>query len=222
VTAKFAANVDWSLEIQDVSSNTVRYVTGSGGSMSFNWDGTGTNGITIPDGLYSYVLTAQTNGAPLQGGGGAEGGGAPPSPMMAALASGETSYFAEPPPMPPVKKDGIWYSWEEIFGPLPPIEVKIPETVQNLFLKSLEALAGQLPGSSIAIAPENFGGQNMMFAGATQATKAPNASRGSESRTSLALLEFATRPTQGVFSPKPRELGGHHHYRFMLRLMACP
>ncbi len=75
--------------------------------MSFNWDGTGTNGITIPDGLYSYVLTAQTNGAPLQGGGGAEGGGAPPSPMMAALASGETSYFAEPPPMPPVKKDGI-------------------------------------------------------------------------------------------------------------------
>ncbi len=142
--------------------------------MAFDWDGTGTNGTTIPDGLYTYLLTAQTNGAALQGGGGGGGGGSPPSPMMAAMAAGETSYFVEPPPMPPVKKDGKWYSWDEIYGPLPPIEVKIPESVQERFLQSLQIQAGFGAATSLMVSSPDFGGgQNMMFAGATQATRAP-------------------------------------------------
>jgi hypothetical protein len=62
VTAVFAANVNWTLEIQDVNTNDVIYASGSGTSMEYDWDGNGTNGITIPDGLYTYLLTVQTNG----------------------------------------------------------------------------------------------------------------------------------------------------------------
>ncbi len=62
VTATFAANCDWTLQIQDVNSNTVRTATGSGSSMEFDWDGTGDGGTNIPDGVYNYVISAQTNG----------------------------------------------------------------------------------------------------------------------------------------------------------------
>lgn len=62
VTAAFTANVDWTLNIIDESSNTVRTVTGSGISLQFSWDGTGDGGTSIPDGIYYYSITAQTNG----------------------------------------------------------------------------------------------------------------------------------------------------------------
>lgn len=62
VSAVFAANVNWTLQIQDESTNTVRTVTGSGVSMQYNWDGTGDGGTNIPDGVYTYLISAQTNG----------------------------------------------------------------------------------------------------------------------------------------------------------------
>jgi len=62
VTATFAANCDWTLQIQDVNSNTVRNASGSGMSMTFDWDGTGDGETNIPDGVYSYFISAQTNG----------------------------------------------------------------------------------------------------------------------------------------------------------------
>ena len=62
VSAVFTANCDWTLEIQNASTNTVRYVTGSGSSMLFNWDGMGTNGANLPAGVYTYFLSVQTNG----------------------------------------------------------------------------------------------------------------------------------------------------------------
>ena len=62
VTATFAANCNWTLQIQDANSNAVRTVTGSGTSLNFAWDGTGDGGIDIPDGIYSYQISAQTNG----------------------------------------------------------------------------------------------------------------------------------------------------------------
>lgn len=65
VKAVFAANVDWTLLIKDVDSNTVRTATGSGGSMRFDWDGKGNGGTNIPPGVYYYYVSAQTNGAPL-------------------------------------------------------------------------------------------------------------------------------------------------------------
>jgi hypothetical protein len=62
VTASFAANCDWTLQIQDVNSNTVCNASGSGTSMTFDWDGTGDGETNIPDGTYTYFISAQTNG----------------------------------------------------------------------------------------------------------------------------------------------------------------
>jgi hypothetical protein len=67
VSAVFAANSDWTLNITDASSNTVRTATGSGTSMLFNWDGTGTGETNLPAGIYYYYITAQTNGLAPQG-----------------------------------------------------------------------------------------------------------------------------------------------------------
>lgn len=66
VTATFAANCDWMLQIIDDSSNVVRVVTGSGNSLQFDWVGTGDGGTSIPDGVYYYAISAQTNGLALQ------------------------------------------------------------------------------------------------------------------------------------------------------------
>jgi Family of unknown function (DUF6345)/FlgD Ig-like domain/Bacterial Ig domain len=99
VTAIFAANVNWTLQIQDVNTNTVLTVTNSGGSMSYTWDGTGQGGTNLPVGTYTYLITAETNGAALSsvsvGGGG--GGSGPPSPD-----------FARAPVLPPMPT--IWYA----------------------------------------------------------------------------------------------------------------
>jgi hypothetical protein len=62
VTASFAASVGWTLEIQDDNSNDVRVVTGSGTSMEFDWDGTDSNNVPVPNGLYWYYLSADTSG----------------------------------------------------------------------------------------------------------------------------------------------------------------
>lgn len=62
VTATFAANCNWTLQIQDVNSNTVRNASGSGNSMTFDWDGTGDDETNIPDGVYTYFISAATNG----------------------------------------------------------------------------------------------------------------------------------------------------------------
>lgn len=61
VSAAFATSVDWTLQIIDESSNAVRAVTGSGTSLQFGWDGTGDGSANIPDGVYYYVISAQTN-----------------------------------------------------------------------------------------------------------------------------------------------------------------
>ncbi|MGH7954045.1 MAG: Ig-like domain-containing protein, partial [Limisphaerales bacterium] len=83
VTATFAANSDWTLQIIDESSNAVRTVTGSGNSLTFDWDGTGDGETNIPDGVYHYVISAETNGEAdelISGGSSGSSGGSPPSP----------------------------------------------------------------------------------------------------------------------------------------------
>jgi hypothetical protein len=103
VTAIFAANCNWTLDIVDISSNVVLTTTGSGGSMSYNWDGTGSGGTNLPNGIYYYYITAQTNGQPLgSGGGGTNGGGGsgPPSGDFASPGSpsnaGASELWAQP------------------------------------------------------------------------------------------------------------------------------
>lgn len=121
--ANFALYADWTLILTNDSGVTVRTVAGTGYGMVFFWDGTGDGGVTLPAGPYGAVLTAAQSSSP------------PPSapeistPMSEALAAGKTSYFVESPPMPPVKTNGVWVPWEEVYGPLPLIEVQIPQSV---------------------------------------------------------------------------------------------
>ena len=66
VSAVFAVNCNWTLNIVDVYSNVVQTATGSGTSMLYNWDGT-SGGTNLPNGLYYYYISAQTNGLAPQG-----------------------------------------------------------------------------------------------------------------------------------------------------------
>jgi hypothetical protein len=61
VSAVFPLNSDWTLNIVDIYSNVVQTASGSGMSMFYNWDGT-SNGSSLPNGIYYYYITAQTNG----------------------------------------------------------------------------------------------------------------------------------------------------------------
>ncbi len=182
VTAAFAANVDWTLEIIDEDSNPVRTVTGSGVSLEYDWDGTGDGGTNIADGVYYYVITAQTNGQAFMSGGSSGGGeGSPPSlssfasletpaeswyPTSAkeAMMAGLTSYFLPPPPFPPVEINGKWFKWEEVFGPQPLTEVQIPLQTQEKFLAALEGFESMESSS---------GGATAYSGSASQSTTAP-------------------------------------------------
>lgn len=64
VNAVFAANCDWTLQIEDVFSNVVRTVTGNGTNMSVAWDGMDDNEAVIPNGVYYYYISAETNDPP--------------------------------------------------------------------------------------------------------------------------------------------------------------
>jgi hypothetical protein len=190
VSAVFAANVNWTLQIQDVSSNTVRSATGSGTSMHLDWDGNGNGGTILPAGAYTYLLSAQTNGQPLssdsgQGPGGdnspppgleaassamtdSSGEGSYPTSARGAVAAGLGSYFVTPPPMPPIslKVNGVWtvIPWEDVYGPQPLVEVPVPPRVQAKLLQS-SALGDFTPEDQPGVA--GFGGPS------AQATRGP-------------------------------------------------
>ncbi len=93
VSAVFAANSDWTLNITDASSNTVRTTTGSGTSMLYNWDGTGTGETNLPNGIYYYYITAQTNGLSPQG---LSGGSGLSSSSSASASSQAAELWAMP------------------------------------------------------------------------------------------------------------------------------
>lgn len=86
VSAVFAANCDWTLNITDLASNIVKTATGSGTSMVFNWDGTGTGGTNLSAGIYYYYITAQTNGLAPKGLSGDGSGGNPPAPAYTSAS----------------------------------------------------------------------------------------------------------------------------------------
>lgn len=79
VSAVFALDSDWTLNVVDAFSNVVFTTNGSGISMNYNWDGNGTGGVSLPAGIYFYYIDAATNGLTpdvVLGG----GGSSPPSP----------------------------------------------------------------------------------------------------------------------------------------------
>lgn len=161
VSAVFAANVNWTLQIQDASSNTVRTATGSGGSMAFNWDGTANGGTNLPVGNYTYLITAQTNGQSLMSEDYSGGDtNTPPEPGMMstassasdqsaqgwyptsakqAVAAGWEFYYLRPPPMPPVRTNGVWLPWEDVFGPQPLIQVPVSLAARKSYSGRLSA-----------------------------------------------------------------------------------
>jgi hypothetical protein len=98
VSAVFAANCDWSLNVINASSNVVRTATGSGPTLLFNWDGNDGTDTAVPAGVYHYVIAAQRNGQPykVQGSGGGTDTNGPPSPMFASRAE-STELYALPP-----------------------------------------------------------------------------------------------------------------------------
>jgi hypothetical protein len=90
ISAIFAANVVWTLNIEDVFSNVVFTTTGSGTSMQFNWDGNGTGETNLPTGIYYNYITAETNGdsdSIVSDGSDDSGGSGVPSPAFASSVS---------------------------------------------------------------------------------------------------------------------------------------
>jgi hypothetical protein len=170
ITAKFSAYSSWTLEIRDEFNTLVRSGSGTGNTMDFAWNGRDNSGFNLPDGEYQFAVNAtETTPPPAPPPGG--GGGGPPAPTgsfaMAAgaglgdnlpttpwqaLLAGMDTYFTVPPPMPPVKKDGKWLSWEEAFGPVPPMEVKLSgKRIEQL-------LAADAANAAILSGPEGAGG----------------------------------------------------------------
>ena len=127
VSAVFAANVDWTLQIRDNYSNLVRTATGSGTSMLFNWDGQGDGETNIPAGVYYYYISAQTNGQAYQnagsGGDSSGGSGGPPSPSFASASTGETADSTE-----------LWAMPADGSGPAVPFAIYPPGFDTNDFL----------------------------------------------------------------------------------------
>ena len=80
-----------------------------------------------------------------------------PSPMTAlslagyptsaeeALSHGLTSYFVASPPYPPIVTNinGTWVTipWEQVYGPIPAIEIQIPKSEQETYLKAAAGFA---------------------------------------------------------------------------------
>jgi hypothetical protein len=98
VTAAFAANCNWTIQVQDENSNVVRSASGSGISMSWDFDGYDSNGALLQPALYWYVLAAQTNGllSQISSGGGSGGPGGPPMPSLASTMADSMELFAMP------------------------------------------------------------------------------------------------------------------------------
>lgn len=103
VSAYFALDSDWTLNIVDVNTNIVFSTNGSGTLMAYNWDGNGNGGTNLPSGIYYYYISASTNGGTGgSGGGGGGGGSGPPSPdfesgrSLSAAAATPTELWAQP------------------------------------------------------------------------------------------------------------------------------
>lgn len=160
ITAKFEAYSTWTLEIKDEFNSTVRNASGTGATMLFDWDGLDDNGADLPNGECQFILTATqtTPPSPLVAGGGFSGQSL--SPMMQAALEGKTSFFIESPPMPPIviKKDGKLniIPWEDVYGPQPPTEVKIPDSFFEKLLPPMAILSESGPsGPAAATSPQS-------------------------------------------------------------------
>jgi len=134
-----------------------RSFSGSGTRVAVDWDGTDAGGMRPNPqliGYFFYDLGPAAQPPPPGGGSGgpppspggqnttapdSEGSDSAPYPSSAreAVLAGLTSYFLKPPPMPPVRTNGVFVPWEEVHGPMPPIEIGISDEERQAILTSL-------------------------------------------------------------------------------------
>jgi Family of unknown function (DUF6345)/FlgD Ig-like domain/Bacterial Ig domain len=205
VSAVFAANSDWTLAIKDIYTNTVRTATGSGISMQFNWDGTGNGGTNIPDGVYYYYLSAQTNGQAFQAqsSGSPAGSGSPPLP---SLASGNSSLETALTELLAVPADGS--------GAVVPLILYPPGTDTNGLVIFEGSMADFLPRAarSTAIrslspmdsgnggAAADYSGPSAQAAPAAPTRAATTPSKGTGGKFAVAYQMYNANGTNGVLA----------------------
>ena len=56
------------------------------------------------------------------------------APLVEAVLSGQTFYPLPPTPMPPVRTNGVWVPWEQVYGPHPPVMGRIPDAIRQRIL----------------------------------------------------------------------------------------
>jgi hypothetical protein len=211
VTALFAADVNWTLQIQDVNTNTVRTVTGSGGSMSFGWDGTGDSGTNLPVGTYTYLISAATNGGTenvVSGGGGGGSGGGPALPSMRA-AFGLTSSEPSAPEWLAAPANGLGAAVPVALYP-PGMPTNNLVIFQGVFADdSQERSSFALPGSITAMDSGGGGGFSPDYSGASsQSSHAPvrppnNPVRGRAGIYGVAYQSYSARGSSGFILAPP-------------------
>lgn len=59
--------------------------------------------------------------------------------LVDAVLSGADYYVLDPIPMPPVKTNGVWLPWEDVFGPLPTITLPIRQALRDRILSAAGA-----------------------------------------------------------------------------------
>jgi len=173
IFAVWSSSRNWRVDVTSRDGSVVyRSFSGAGKRVAVDWDGRDAANQMLNPQVLAYVFNDLGAAAEPPPGGG--GGGAPPAPDGAnsmssdgnenesglypssareAVLAGLDSYFMKPPPMPPVRVNGKFVPWEELYGPVPPIEIKISETQRELILAA-EMAVDEPAGEGAAAAPE--------------------------------------------------------------------
>lgn len=186
VSAVFGSFADWTLEIVDDNDSVVRTETGSGTSMTFDWDGTGDGGTPIPNGVYYYIVSAE------------------PGQQLNAMSGGESS--ANEKTAENVIDAGDGYEWVEI--PLPPLPPPLDtfDSPKSIWIKRLKVekqnvakespyLHGYQPMEGM-----ESGGASASASSAPNAPKRPptNPVKGALGTFGVVAFEYATPTTNAV------------------------
>ena len=152
VSAVFADDCDWTLQIQDIASNVVKSASGSGTSMAFAWDGKDNSGSDLPNGVYYYYISATTNGetGSIVSGGGSSGTNTPPPPPSpSSLSGGDSSLWVILPDSETIVPLKIFPPGLDTNG----LDVVEASTADILELSSLTSESGMSPAIGGGLSP---------------------------------------------------------------------
>lgn len=199
ITAEFISYCDWTLEIVDQFSTTVKNASGSGTSMAFDWDGTDNLGSPTADGTFDFILTATRTSAPIQ-------------LQSASLATGERTRL--PTEILVASANGL--------GAVVPLAIYPPGMDTNgltIFEGSLSDYFPQRTASesetSLLSVGSGSGSPEPLYAGASQSTQRPHRPppkpiKGTPGKLGVAWQGHHPNPgTNGIagFNPPPNLVG---------------